>query len=88
MAEEIAGSKRRIEEQLQRPALHFCYPNGSPRDIGPSAPLVREAGFATAVTTQPGVNPAAADPFLLRRIGVDSDYAPAYFERCAAAFRL
>jgi peptidoglycan/xylan/chitin deacetylase (PgdA/CDA1 family) len=56
MAEEIAGSKRRIESQLDRP--------------------------------EPGVNRAGADPFLLRRIGVESTYQPAYFEQCAAAFRI
>jgi peptidoglycan/xylan/chitin deacetylase (PgdA/CDA1 family) len=85
MAAEIAGSKRRIESQLDRAAPHFCYPNGRMRDIGPAAAAVREAGFTTAVTTEPGVNRAGADPFLLRRIGVDTSYPPAYFEQCAAA---
>ena len=88
MAEEIAGSKRRIESQLDRPAPHFCYPSGLMRDIGPAAAAVRDAGFATAVTTERGVNRAGADLFLLRRIGVESSYPPAYFERCAAAFRI
>ena len=88
MAEEIAGSRRHIESQLDRPVPHFCYPNGRLRDIGPASAAVREAGFATAVTTEPGVNPAGADPFLLRRIGVDASYPPAYFEQCAAAFRI
>jgi peptidoglycan/xylan/chitin deacetylase (PgdA/CDA1 family) len=85
MAEEIAGSKRRIESQLDRPAPHFCYPNGRMRDIGPATAAVRDAGFATAVTTEPGVNRAGADPFLLLRIGVESSYPPAYFEQRAAA---
>lgn len=88
IAEEVAGSKRRIEAQLDRPAKHFCYPNGRMRDIGPATAAVRDAGFATAVTTERGVNRANADPFLLRRIGVESSYQPAYFEQCAAAFRI
>ena len=88
MAEEISGSRRRIESQLDRPVPHFCYPNGRLRDIGPANAAVRDAGFATAVTTEPGVNPAGADPFLLRRIGVEASYPPAYFEQCAAAFRV
>ncbi len=88
MAEEIAGSKQRIESQLNRAAPHFCYPSGLMRDIGPAAAVVREAGFATAVTTERGVNRAGADPFLLRRIAVDASYQPAYFEQCAAAFRI
>lgn len=88
IAEEIGGSKRRIEEQLGRPAAHFCYPNGRMRDIGAADAVVREAGFATAVTTERGVNRMGADPHLLRRIGVETDYTPAYFEQCAAAFRI
>jgi len=83
---EIAGSKQRIEEELGRPTLHFCYPNGSARDISAEAvATVRAAGFQTAVTTQPGLNYALADPFTLRRIGVEPGLEPLYFERCAAA---
>jgi hypothetical protein len=37
LREEIAGSKARIESELDRPVLHFCYPNGKMRDIGPAA---------------------------------------------------
>jgi len=82
---EIAGSKRRIEEVLGSPVRHFCYPNGSKRDISPEAvEAVRQAGFDTAVTTESGLNAVGGDPFLLRRIGVDPGYARDYFARCAA----
>ena len=37
LREEIAGSKARIESELVRPVLHFCYPNGKMQDIGVAA---------------------------------------------------
>src|SRR5260370_14873042 len=56
LAAEIDGSKRRIEEELDRPVAHFCYPNGSDRDIGAAAiEAVRVAGFRTGVTTETGL---------------------------------
>jgi peptidoglycan/xylan/chitin deacetylase (PgdA/CDA1 family) len=89
LAAEIGGSKQRIEEALGRPVRHFCYPNGSERDISTAAvEAVRQAGFDTAVTTTLGVNAVEDDRFLLRRIGVDPRYAPDYFARCAAAFHV
>ena len=87
--EEIAGSKREIEEQLGRAVDHFCYPNGSSADFGAQAVAsVRQAGYRTAVTTEKGVNLASTDPFRLLRIGVQPDLDDAYFQRCAAAFRV
>jgi peptidoglycan/xylan/chitin deacetylase (PgdA/CDA1 family) len=72
LREEITGSKARIEAELNRPVLHFCYPNGMMRDIGPAAAAaVREAGLRTAVTAEPGLNHHHSDAFLLRRIPVD-----------------
>jgi peptidoglycan/xylan/chitin deacetylase (PgdA/CDA1 family) len=53
---EIVDSKRRIEEKLGRPVQHFCYPVGDPGAAGPREfEIAREAGFATALTTRPGV---------------------------------
>jgi peptidoglycan/xylan/chitin deacetylase (PgdA/CDA1 family) len=86
---EIAGSKQRLEEMLDRPVLHFCYPNGRWEDIGENAvAAVRAAGFETAVTTIGGLNHRPADPFLLRRIGAAPDFPPRYFHQVAAAFRV
>jgi len=79
---EIAGSKARIESELDRPALHFCYPNGKMRDIGPAAvEAVRAAGMRTAVTAEPGLNHAHQDAFHLRRIGADPSHQKMYFGR-------
>jgi peptidoglycan/xylan/chitin deacetylase (PgdA/CDA1 family) len=89
LRDEIAGSKARIEAELGRPVEHFCYPNGRTADIGPAAvEAVRNAGFRTAVTAEPGLNHPRADPLLLRRIGADPGHAEMYFQRAVAAFRI
>lgn len=89
LAAEIDGSKRRIEEELDRPVAHFCYPNGSPRDIGAAAiEAVRAAGFRTAVTTETGLVSTSDDRLRLRRIGVEPGLEERYFQRCAAGFRV
>lgn len=89
LRDEIAGSKQRIEAELGTPVTHFCYPNGRGVDIGAAAvTAVREAGYRTAVTAEPGVNHAGADPFLLCRIGADPTHEEDYFERAVAAFRV
>lgn len=86
---EIELSKRRIEQQTGRAALHFCYPNGKWRDFDSRAiDTVKQAGFETAVTTEPGLNFRGADPLQLLRIGVTPEYPLSYFESCAAAFRV
>jgi len=86
---ELAASRGRIEEQLDRECPHFCYPNGRRADIGPrAAAAARAAGYRTAVTTETGLIYPGADPFDLRRIGVETTYPDAYFARCAAAFRV
>jgi peptidoglycan/xylan/chitin deacetylase (PgdA/CDA1 family) len=89
LQEEIAGSKRRLEEILGRSAAHFCYPNGSSRDINENVvAATRAAGFETAVTTTPGLNHRFAEPYLLRRIGAEPNLPPLYFHQLAAAFRV
>jgi imidazolonepropionase-like amidohydrolase len=89
LAQEIGGAKLRLEEALARPVRHFCYPNGTERDISAEAvAAVRQAGYETAVTAITGLNSAGADLFRLRRIGIDPGYDHAYFQQCAAALRI
>lgn len=77
--EEIAASKRKLEDLFQRPVEHFCYPYG---DWNPSVrDLVAEAGYRTACTTEPGLNSPSADPFALRR------FTARYRSRNLKAFR-
>lgn len=48
--EDIVKSKKLLEDHINKPVAHFCYPYGnvSEREIR----LVRETGFVTAVTTK------------------------------------
>lgn len=66
---EVAGSKRVLEQRFGLRIDAFAYPNGdySDRDIA----LVREAGYACAVTMDPGFNTLQTDVYRLRRIGID-----------------
>jgi len=85
LREEIAGSKARIESELDRPVPHFCYPNGKMRDIGAAAAAaVRRAGMQTAVTAERGLNRIHQDAFWLRRIGADPSHPEMYFARSVA----
>jgi peptidoglycan/xylan/chitin deacetylase (PgdA/CDA1 family) len=64
--EEIAASRRKLEDTFGVAVEHFCYPYGDwnlwVRD------LVAEAGYRTACTVEFGVNTAATPPLELRRI--------------------
>jgi len=88
LRDEIAGSRARIECQLDRPVPHFCYPNGKTRDIGPRVvEAVRSAGMRTAVTAEPGLNRAGQDALLLRRMAADPGHAEEYFAQGLAGLR-
>jgi len=53
---EMATSRARIEDVLQRPAAHLAYPYGDRIAAGAREfALARTAGFKTAVTTRPGM---------------------------------
>ncbi len=64
--EEIRASRKKLEDLFGRPIRHFCYPYGdwnkAVRD------LVEEAGYATACTTEFGVNAERVDSFALQRV--------------------
>jgi peptidoglycan/xylan/chitin deacetylase (PgdA/CDA1 family) len=68
---EIVESKSTLEEITGAPVTLFAYPNGKPgRDYAPRhVQLVREAGFAAAVSTTPGVAHRSSDLFQLPRLG-------------------
>jgi peptidoglycan/xylan/chitin deacetylase (PgdA/CDA1 family) len=53
---EIAGGRDRLERELDRPCRHFAYPYGDALSAGPREfAHARRLGFATAVTTRPGM---------------------------------
>jgi peptidoglycan/xylan/chitin deacetylase (PgdA/CDA1 family) len=74
---EMAISRARIEEVLQRPVVHLAYPYGDKIAAGTREfALARAAGFKTAVTTRPGmIFPESADYLTaLPRVSLNGNY--------------
>ena len=68
MTEEIAASKRLLEQATGRPCVQFSYPNGSPGDFNAaSRERVIAAGYRCAVTTIKRRVLRADDPFEIPR---------------------
>jgi peptidoglycan/xylan/chitin deacetylase (PgdA/CDA1 family) len=67
--DEIVGSHRWVSEVTGKPPLSFAYPNGVPnRDYTDThAAMVREAGFALAVSMRDGAAGRVSDPYQLPR---------------------
>ncbi|MBB4262711.1 MULTISPECIES: polysaccharide deacetylase family protein [unclassified Bradyrhizobium] len=79
-AREIATSRARIEQALQRPVLHLAYPYGDREAAGMREfGLAATAGFKTAVTTRPGMLFAdnAAHMTALPRVSLNGNYQDA-----------
>lgn len=62
---ELAGSRTRLEAEVGRPCLAFCYPNGDCDDRVVAA--VARAGYRLAVLTAWGPNRTGAHPLRLTR---------------------
>ncbi len=79
--EEICQSRAQLEAWTGRPVRHFAYPNGRlDRDLDQQTQQqVREAGFDSAVITNPGVATAGTSPWLLPRF-TPWDKTPARFQ--------
>jgi peptidoglycan/xylan/chitin deacetylase (PgdA/CDA1 family) len=67
MADEIAGSRRSIEERLKQPVELFCYPNG---DSSPEAYALVKAVYKGAVSTTRGWHRPRMDDYMIPRIGL------------------
>lgn len=65
---EIAGCRQELQDLLGTQVRHFCYPYGFHRPE--HARMVREAGYATATTTQRSRTSASDDLFELPRVPV------------------
>jgi peptidoglycan/xylan/chitin deacetylase (PgdA/CDA1 family) len=73
-AEEIAGARDRLRQEVGEAPTAFAYPNGSADDFTPdTCEALRDAGFAVACTTLRGANRPGCDLLRLRRIGVGRD---------------
>jgi peptidoglycan/xylan/chitin deacetylase (PgdA/CDA1 family) len=67
--QEVAGSRRVLQELTGAAIAHFCYPYG---DCNASvAAIVRSAGYESAVTGRRGRARANDDPFQLPRLSVN-----------------
>jgi len=71
---EIAGSKKRLEEEIGEPIDHFSYPHPAlnPQWSQQTLNITREAGFKSAALTACGPVYAGDEPLALKRI-----YSPA-----------
>jgi peptidoglycan/xylan/chitin deacetylase (PgdA/CDA1 family) len=69
-AAEIGESRRELEDRLGRPVSAFAYPAGLFGER--ERRLVAQAGYAAAVSCEPGVNLPGGDPFALRRRQIDA----------------
>jgi peptidoglycan/xylan/chitin deacetylase (PgdA/CDA1 family) len=79
-AREIALSKLRLEECLQRRVRAFSYVKGSEAHYKPvHLSLVRQAGYDVAFTAVSGANSPSTDPLQLRRYNIEP-YPPRTFE--------
>jgi peptidoglycan/xylan/chitin deacetylase (PgdA/CDA1 family) len=84
---EIVEAKRRIEQELQQPVLHFAYPNGFWQDFGADAVRVVRGHFATGVSGVSGWNHAGTDLHQLYRTPVPTELPLGRFARRVAGFR-
>ncbi|MCX5694163.1 MAG: polysaccharide deacetylase family protein [Candidatus Omnitrophica bacterium] len=66
--EEIAGSKKAIEEKTKLPVDYFCYPSGGFNEKAKE--LVKQAGFKGACSTNRGFAKFNSDEYELKRIKV------------------
>lgn len=79
---EMADSRARIEAALGRPVSHFAYPYGDRDAAGPREfALAARLGFATAVTTRPGMlfPESAGHLTALPRVSLNGNYQTARF---------
>lgn len=65
---QILESKRQLEDLLQKPVEHFCYPYGHFNETIEG--FVREAGYRSCCTEQAGAIGGTTDPFRLVRVGI------------------
>ncbi len=68
---EINTSNQLIESAINKPAVHFAYPNGGKKDIADFAEsTLRSSGYKSAVTTVEGPNKLRDNPYLLKRFNL------------------
>jgi len=79
---EVVVSRQVVQRETGVTPDLFAYPYGLWDERVKAA--VRAAGYRGAVTVQPGLNPAGADPWALRRVTIPARISPATFRAYAA----
>ncbi len=70
---ELKQSKELIEKHLNKPCVHFAYPNGGKNDFNDThIQLLKELGYQSALTQIPGKNRPGDDLYRLRRINISN----------------
>ena len=76
MERDVASCAQALRQHLPVARPLFAYPFGAPEDVGALAPdAVRQAGFAAAFTTTPGLVRARGDRWRLPRVWVHDEGA-------------
>ena len=72
---EIAGCKKRIEQEIGEPIKHFSYPHPAlnPQWTPQTLQITREVGFRSAVLTKCGPVRAGDEPLALKRTNAPND---------------
>jgi peptidoglycan/xylan/chitin deacetylase (PgdA/CDA1 family) len=83
LADQVAGSRQDLQRLLGHPVAAFAYPAG--RFDDPSVAAVKQAGFALAVTTQPGEQESSTQPLLMPRVRVGRSMTPQGLLSCLAS---
>jgi peptidoglycan/xylan/chitin deacetylase (PgdA/CDA1 family) len=68
---EITDSKKIIEQQLQKPVLHYAFPFG--KYNAASLKLIKETGYKTATTVHAGLCTAKSNLYRLPRLEMNVD---------------
>jgi len=74
---DVVKGLERLERELGRRPKHFAYPYGKSYAVSPrDADILRDIGFASSVTTQPGVLQSvnARDPMMLPRVSLNGRF--------------
>jgi peptidoglycan/xylan/chitin deacetylase (PgdA/CDA1 family) len=82
LTDEIAGSRHDLERLLGHPVASFAYPAG--RFDATVVAATRAAGFALAVTTQPGASESSQAPLTMPRVRVGRATTPQGLLACLA----
>ncbi len=83
LTNEIAGSRHDLERLLHHPIASFAYPAG--RFDATVVAATRAAGFALAVTTQPGASESSQAPLTMPRVRVGRTTTAAGLLACLAS---